>query len=313
MRRRPRPRAGRGRLRPGAGHVPRARRSPRPGSRTASRPGHRTRATTSGLPLRDCIEHIEVMLACLQAARGAVNVNYRYVAEEVAYLCHDAGLVAIVSAHSQADAMRALDVAAPDRGGRRRRAAPVETGARRVRGAPRGRGRRRATSRPGRATTTTSSTPAGPPGYRRASCGARRTSSSPRSAAGTPAVHRSGRPRRSGPASCANPAGRVAAFLGPDDPVPDLVALALGPLVHASGQWSTLGTLLSGGTVVLYAEPHVDAAAVLDLVDRERVVALNLVGDAVARPLVERLEARPGAWRHLVAPAARVGREHPLG
>ena len=74
------------------------------------------------------------------------------------------------------------------------------------------------------------------------------------------------------------------------------MALALGPLIHASGQWSTLGTLLSGGTVVLSPGDHFDAATVLDLIGAERVVALNLVGDATARPLVELLESRPLGW-----------------
>ena len=60
------------------------------------------------------------------------------------------------------------------------------------------------------------------------------------------------------------------AFLPPDEPgPPQFVSLALGPLVHASGQWSALGTLLGGGKVVLYAEPHVDMERVLDL-DRTR-------------------------------------------
>ena len=45
----------------------------------------------------------------------------------------------------------------------------------------------------------------------------------------------------------------VGAFLPDGDPGPDqFVSLALGPLMHASGQWSALGTLLGGGTVVLY-------------------------------------------------------------
>ena len=51
----------------------------------------------------------------------------------------------------------------------------------------------------------------------------------------------------------------------------------LGPLVHASGQWSAFGTLLGGGRIVLYDRPHVDMTYVLDLVERERVNALNLV------------------------------------
>ena len=83
--------------------------------------------------------------------------------------------------------------------------------------------------------------------------------------------------------------------------------------MHASGQWSALGTLLGGGTVVLYAEPHVDMERVLDLVERERVGLLNLVGDAGARPLVEALEAAARPLGPLVAAAARLGRQHAVG
>jgi acyl-CoA synthetase (AMP-forming)/AMP-acid ligase II len=46
----------------------------------------------------------------------------------------------------------------------------------------------------------------------------------------------------------------------------------------------------------LYEEPHLDLVKVLDLVERERVVMLSLVGDTAARPLVEALEANPGRW-----------------
>ena len=59
--------------------------------------------------------------------------------------------------------------------------------------------------------------------------------------------------------------------------------------MHASGQWSALGTLLGGGKVVLYGEPHVDMELVLDLLERERVNACNLVGDASARPMLHAL------------------------
>jgi fatty-acyl-CoA synthase len=71
-----------------------------------------------------------------------------------------------------------------------------------------------------------------------------------------------------------NPAQRLRAFLPSDDAGPEqYVALALGPLVHASGQWSALGTLLGGGKVVLYTDAHVDMAHVLALIERERELA----------------------------------------
>ncbi len=94
-----------------------------------------------------------------------------------------------------------------------------------------------------------------------------------------------------------NPAQRLRPFLPPDDAgVDQFVSLALGPLMHASGQWSALGTLLGGGKVVLYGEPHVDMERVLDLIERERVNVCNLVGDASARPMLAALTAQPDRW-----------------
>ncbi len=94
-----------------------------------------------------------------------------------------------------------------------------------------------------------------------------------------------------------NPAQRLRAFLPPDDPgPPQFVSLALGPLMHASGQWSAIGTLLGGGKIVLYDRPHVDMEHVLDLVQREQVNSMNLVGDASARPLLDVLTTAPGRW-----------------
>jgi acyl-CoA synthetase (AMP-forming)/AMP-acid ligase II len=66
--------------------------------------------------------------------------------------------------------------------------------------------------------------------------------------------------------------------------------------MHAGGQWSALGTLLGGATGVLDPSRHLDLARVCALVERERVVALNAVGDANARPLADLLEARPDEW-----------------
>ncbi len=94
-----------------------------------------------------------------------------------------------------------------------------------------------------------------------------------------------------------NPAQRLRPFLPEGDLGPDqFVSLALGPLMHASGQWSAIGTLLGGGKVVLYDRAHVEMEYVLDLVERERVNAMNLVGDASARPLLAALGGNPERW-----------------
>jgi acyl-CoA synthetase (AMP-forming)/AMP-acid ligase II len=66
--------------------------------------------------------------------------------------------------------------------------------------------------------------------------------------------------------------------------------------MHASGQWLALGTLIGGGTLVLYPGRRMDMAAVLQLVARERVTMLILVGDTSARPLLDELRAHPDRY-----------------
>jgi fatty-acyl-CoA synthase len=68
------------------------------------------------------------------------------------------------------------------------------------------------------------------------------------------------------------------------------------PLMHGTGLFITLSTLAGGGTVVLIDTPRLDADAVWDAVEREGVVALTIVGDAFARPLLQALDAAPSRW-----------------
>ncbi|MDA0567606.1 AMP-binding protein [Streptomonospora sp. S1-112] len=77
--------------------------------------------------------------------------------------------------------------------------------------------------------------------------------------------------------------------------------LVLGPLMHAAGQWNALGTLFTGGTVVLDTAPAFDAEAAVRLADRERAQAVQVVGDAMARPLAQRLTAVPDRCPDLTA------------
>jgi len=65
------------------------------------------------------------------------------------------------------------------------------------------------------------------------------------------------------------------------------------PLMHGTGMWiSAMRAHLVGGTVVLLESRHFDAHELWDVVERERVTEIVIVGDAFARPLLRALEER---------------------
>ena len=66
----------------------------------------------------------------------------------------------------------------------------------------------------------------------------------------------------------------------------------LAPLMHGATQWAVMGQSFGGGKVVLCA--RFDAAATWRTVGDERVMSMMITGDAMGRPLVEALDA-PGA------------------
>ncbi|MEX2247837.1 MAG: acyl-CoA synthetase [Dehalococcoidia bacterium] len=71
-------------------------------------------------------------------------------------------------------------------------------------------------------------------------------------------------------------------------------AMPVVPLMHGTGHWSAMIGMHGGGKVVLTASKRLDPHEVWTLIERERVNVLSIVGDAVARPLAEALAA-PGA------------------
>jgi fatty-acyl-CoA synthase len=71
------------------------------------------------------------------------------------------------------------------------------------------------------------------------------------------------------------------------------ISLALAPLMHGNAQWSMMVGLLAGNTVVLNASRRFDATEIWDLVEREGISVISLVGDAMARPLVDAIGDRP--------------------
>jgi 3-oxocholest-4-en-26-oate---CoA ligase len=64
-----------------------------------------------------------------------------------------------------------------------------------------------------------------------------------------------------------------------------LVRLCIAPLIHGNAQWAALAALFGGDTVVL--EPKFDAHAVWRAIEKRRVNVVVLIGDAMARPIIE--------------------------
>ncbi|MEV7431109.1 acyl-CoA synthetase [Nocardioides sp. NPDC092400] len=63
------------------------------------------------------------------------------------------------------------------------------------------------------------------------------------------------------------------------------------PFMHGAAQWSTFHTITGGGRIVLpHHVDHLDAADVLSTAIREGAVSIPVVGDAVVRPLIDEIE-----------------------
>jgi 3-oxocholest-4-en-26-oate---CoA ligase len=64
-----------------------------------------------------------------------------------------------------------------------------------------------------------------------------------------------------------------------------LVRLCLAPLIHGNAQWAGLAALFGGDTVVLL--PQFDAHEVWRAIERRKANVVVLIGDAMARPIIE--------------------------
>ncbi len=75
-----------------------------------------------------------------------------------------------------------------------------------------------------------------------------------------------------------------------------IVGMALAPLMHGACWWYACIQLLAGNTVVLNPARSLVGEDVWDIVAREKVNALSIVGDAMAVPLLDSLDANPERW-----------------
>ena len=68
------------------------------------------------------------------------------------------------------------------------------------------------------------------------------------------------------------------------------------PLMHGTGALTAFGALIAGGSIALLESTSFRAEELFDLVQREKVNVLVIVGDVFAKPMVRALDAEPGRW-----------------
>ncbi len=87
-----------------------------------------------------------------------------------------------------------------------------------------------------------------------------------------------------------------------------LRCLPAPPFMHGAAHWNAISCWFDGGTVVIQGSAHtVDPADLVQTVRDQRVDSLLLVGDPMARPLVDELRAHPSALptlRHVLSGGA---------
>jgi acyl-CoA synthetase (AMP-forming)/AMP-acid ligase II len=231
-----------------------------------------------GVYAYNCAEYVEAMLACYKLRAVPINVNFRYVEQELQYLFDNADLVAVVHQRQFTPRIAAVRERLP----KLRHFVAID-------------------DQSGEDIAGLGSVP-----YEHALAGARPdrdfelrspddlyvlytggTTGMPKGviwrqedvifALGGGIDHVTGEPARRPEDMTAKTAN------------PPLTMMVIPPLMHGAAQWAVLIGLFIGQKTVLYANPHFDADEVWRLVERERVNVLYFTGDAMARPLADRL------------------------
>jgi fatty-acyl-CoA synthase len=68
------------------------------------------------------------------------------------------------------------------------------------------------------------------------------------------------------------------------------------PLMHGTGLFNAIGTLAAGGCIVTLTHPSFDPVELFETVARTRANTLAIVGDAFAKPMLKVLDENPGKY-----------------
>jgi fatty-acyl-CoA synthase len=68
------------------------------------------------------------------------------------------------------------------------------------------------------------------------------------------------------------------------------------PLMHGTGLFTAIGTLVAGGCVITLTGNKFEPVELFDTVQRHKANSLVIVGDAFAKPMLNALDENPGRW-----------------
>jgi 3-oxocholest-4-en-26-oate---CoA ligase len=233
------------------------------------RPGDRVAIDLTNVP-----EYLETFFAALKIGAAPVNVNYRYVADEVRYVLTNSGAAALVHAPEFAPVVAEAVTELPedDQPVRLETGAAYESAL--AAADPDGPWQTREPTGDDLILLYTGGTTGMPKGVMWRNDDmyvALWQSTRPRTRPTDPIV-----------------AARAGKQMG--------VSLPACPMMHGTGLFIALSTLAGASTVVLIEETGLDPDRVWFEVERNRVNVLTIVGDAFARPLLGVLDESPGKY-----------------